>query len=68
MLNIRDRDECKTACEALKIPIDKLVNGKICFRAGNSKCRQQNTGGAQTSRICKIEGKFRRYSYHIQHS
>ena len=59
MLNIRDRDECKAACDALGIPIDKLVNGRICFKAGNGKCRQQNTAGAKTSRICKNEGKYR---------
>ena len=58
MLNIRDRDECKAACDALGIPIDKLVNGRICFKAGNGKCRQQNTAGAKTSRICKNEGKL----------
>lgn len=58
MINIKDSEECKAACEALKIPIDKLVNGRICFRAGNKKCRQQNTAGAQTSRICKKAGKL----------
>ena len=65
MLNIRDRDECKAACDALGIPIDKLVNGRICFKAGNGKCRQQNTAGAKTSRICKNEGKLWYYIHSI---
>ena len=58
MLNIRDLDECKAACDALGIPIGKLVNGRICFKAGKGKCTQENTAGAKTSRICKNEGRI----------
>ena len=61
MENIRDRDECKTACDELGIPVDKLVDGRICFMAGNRKCRQQNVAGAKTSRICKVKGILRIY-------
>ena len=61
MANIRDRDECKTACAELGIPVDKLRDGRICLMAGNNKCRQQNAAGAKTSRICKVEGILRIY-------
>ena len=61
MANIRNRDECKTACDELGIPVDKLVDGRICFVAGNNKCRQQNAAGAKTSRVCKVKGILRIY-------
>ena len=63
MSNIRDRDECKAACDELGILIDTLVDGRICFRAGNNKCRQQNAAGVKTSRICKVIGILRIYVY-----
>ena len=65
MLNIMNADECKDACEELKIPVSvgRLKNNAICFKAGNKKCRQQNAkGGAKTSRICKKEGILRIYT------
>ena len=58
MLNIRNKEECKAACDELGIPIDNLRDNRICIRAGNQKCRQQNTAGAKTSRICKLEGSL----------
>ena len=61
MLNIRNKEECKAACDELGIPIDKLRDNRICIRAGNQKCRQQNTAGAKTSRICKQEGSLQIY-------
>ena len=63
MLNIMNEDECKDACEELNIPVDRLKNNAICFKAGNKKCRQQDAkGGAKTSRICKKEGILRVYT------
>ena len=62
MLNIMNEDECKEACEELKIPLGRLKDNAICFKAGNKKCRQQDSnGGAKTSRICKKEGILRMY-------
>ena len=62
MLNIMNADECKEACEELKIPRGRLKDNAICFKAGNQKCRQQDAkGGAKTSRICKKEGILRMY-------
>ena len=62
MLNIMSKDECKDACEELKISLGKLRNNAICFKAGNGKCRQHGaSGGAKTSRICKKEGILRIY-------
>ena len=58
MLNIRNKEECKAACDELGIQIDNLRDNRICIRAGNQKCRQQNTAGAKTSRICKQEGSL----------
>ena len=58
MLNIIDEDECKAACEELEIPIKTLKDGRICYRAGNGKCRQQNSSGAKWRRICKKEGNL----------
>ena len=65
MLNIRNKEECKAACDELGIPIDNLRDNRICIRAGNQKCRQQNTAGAQTSRICKQEGRLQIYIINI---
>ena len=63
MLNIMNEDECKDACEELKIQVDRLKNNAICFKAGNKKCRQQDAkGGAKTSRICKKEGILPMYT------
>ena len=60
MLNIKDQDECKAACEELGIPIGTLKNNKICFRAPNNQCRQQNSAGnKRASRICKKQGSIR---------
>ena len=56
MLNIINKEECKAACDELEIDIGTLRDNRICFRAGNNKCRQQNSAGATTSRICKKEG------------
>ena len=66
MLNIRNKEECKAACDELGIPIDNLRDNRICIRAGNQKCRQQNTAGAKTSRICKQEGSLQIYIIHGQ--
>ena len=61
-----NEDECKDACEELKIPLGRLRNNAICFKAGNGKCRQQNAkGGDKTSRICKKEGILRICTYYI---
>ena len=38
MLNIRNKEECKAACDELGIPIDNLRDNRICIRAGNQKC------------------------------
>ena len=62
MLNIINKEECEAACDALGIPIDKLKENRICFKAGNGKCRQQNQGSATTSRICKKEGTLQTYN------
>ena len=63
MLNIMNEDECKDACEELKIPLGRLKKNAICFKAGNKKCRQQGAkGGAKTSRICKKEGILPMYT------
>ena len=35
MLNIRNKEECKAACDELGIPIDNLRDNRICIRAGN---------------------------------
>ena len=65
MLNIMSKDECKDACEELKISLGQLRNNAICFKAGNGKCRQHGaSGGAKNSRICKKEGILRIYTYH----
>ena len=65
MLNIMSKDECKDACEELKISLGQLRNNAICFKAGNGKCRQHGaSGGAKTSRICKKEGILRIYTYY----
>ena len=65
MLNIMNEDECKDACEELKIPLGRLKDNAICFKAGNKKCRQQGAkGGAKTSRICKKEGILRMYTWY----
>ena len=63
MLNIKTQDECEAACNQLGIPIDKLKNNKICFKAGNNMCRQQNSAGAKTSRVCKKEGSLQMHTY-----
>ena len=62
MLNIIKEEECRAACDALGIPIQRLKDNTICFKAGNGKCRQQNQGAATTSRICKTKGNLQIYT------
>ena len=55
-LNIMNDDKCKTACEELGIVIEKLKNNRLCYVAGNNKCRQTGKPGAKVSRICQKKG------------
>ena len=55
-MNIMSMDECKTACNELGINIGTLKNNKVCYVAGNNKCRQTGRPNAKASMICKKTG------------
>ena len=57
-LNILDESECKTACEQLEIKIEKLKNNKVCYVAGNDKCRQTGRAGSRASMVCKRKDAY----------
>ena len=54
-------EECKSACNELKINLTKDKNfkeNKPCFRVGNGKCSQNGRNGKQASLVCKGEGSL----------
>ena len=56
---IMDRNECKNACNMLQMITGTLKNNKVCYRAGNGKCRQDGRFNGQNTKIsliCKSNG------------
>ena len=51
-------DECKTACNELGIVLEKLKDNRLCYLAGNNKCRQTGKPGSKSSRVCKKIGRL----------
>ena len=55
-MDVTNKEECKTACDKLGIPIEKLKDGRLCYVAGNGQCKQTGMAGIKASRICKTKG------------
>ena len=51
---IMDRNECKNACDILEMMTGTLKNNKVCYRAGNGKCRQDGRFNGQNTKISLI--------------
>ena len=70
---IMDRNECKNACDMLEMITGTLKNNKVCYRAGNGKCRQDgrfNGPNTKISLICKSNGNgnylFQKFIPHLK--
>ena len=63
---IMTKQECKDACDKLSILAGAMRNSKVCYLAGNNKCRQDGKykpgQSTKTSPICKNNGNT---AYHI---
>ena len=59
---IMDRNECIAACSHLTLNAGNLRNQKMCYLAGNGKCRADGRykigQGTKTSPICKRNGNI----------
>ena len=51
-----NKDECKTACDELKLPKGVMMNNNPCYKSGKARCRQDGRHGSKASLICKIGG------------
>ena len=54
---VMNKDECKMACDELKLPKGVLMNNSPCYKSGKARCRQDGRHGSKASLICKIGGK-----------
>ena len=63
---IMTKQECKDACDTLSILTGAMRDNKVCYLAGNGKCRQDGKfkpgQSTKTSPICKNDGNN---AYHI---
>ena len=54
---VMNKDECKMACDELKLVKGVLMNNSPCYKSGKARCRQDGRHGSKASLICKIGGK-----------
>ena len=62
---IMTASQCKTACNQLEKEVGLLRTGKVCYIAGNGKCRQDGRKGSKTSLVCYTGGKMDTLHNHI---
>ena len=48
--------ECRVACEMLKKKVGIVKNGRVCYVAGNGRCRQDGRKGKNTLLVCIANG------------
>ena len=61
---ILTKQDCKHACDMLGIATGAMRNmrdNKICYLAGNGKCRQDGRQRTKTSPICRKNGNTADY-------
>ena len=53
---IMTAQECRVACEMLKKKVGIVKNGRVCYVAGNGRCRQDGRKGKNTLLVCIANG------------
>ena len=55
---ITDPAECATACPEVGARLGaNLKNGRVCYKTGAGKCRQNGAQGRTASLVCKNDGR-----------
>ena len=55
---ITDPAECATACPEVGGRLGaNLKNGRLCYKTGAGKCRQNGAQGRTASLVCKNDGR-----------